>query len=123
MGRDESFPKKHRIRLKRDFLRLRTAGKSISNDYFVLVYIENNLNYCRIAVTIKRSFGKAYLRNRFKRFVRETFRKNKKYLKKSYDLLIIPRKRLAEIFKEIEFHEFERCLIDLFKRTKLWNKE
>lgn len=122
MCRDESFPKKHRIKLKRDFLRLRTVGKSVSNGYLVLVYTGNDFDYCRIATIVKKSFGKAYLRNRFRRFVREVFRKNKRHIEEGYDLLVIPRKRLAEIFKEIGFHEFEECFIDLLKKAEIWSK-
>ncbi|HEW92216.1 MAG TPA: ribonuclease P protein component [Thermotogaceae bacterium] len=122
MKKDESFPRKHRLRLKRDFSRLRSIGKSISNDCLVLVYIDNDLGYCRVATTIKKNFGKAFLRNRFKRFVREIFRKNKMYFDGGYDLLIIPRKKLADTFKEIRFHEFERYFIDLLEKAEIWNK-
>jgi ribonuclease P protein component len=122
MKKDESFPKKHRLRLKRDFARLRAFGNSVSNDYLVLVYIRNDLGYSRIATVVKRNFGKAFLRNRLKRFVREVFRKNKLYFNDSYDLLIIPRRRLADIFKEIKFYEFEKYFIELLKKARIWSK-
>ncbi|MDN5338329.1 MAG: ribonuclease protein component [Thermotogaceae bacterium] len=122
MKKDESFPKKHRLRFKKDFARLRMLGNSVSNDYLVLVYIQNNLGYCRIATVIKRNFGKAFLRNRLKRFVREIFRKNKAYFNDDYDLLIIPRRRLADIFKEIKFYEFEKYFVELLRKAGIWSK-
>ncbi len=68
---------------------------------------------------MKRKLGKAFLRNRIKRYVKEFFRKNKESYPNGYDILFIARKELSDSLKcsRISFTEISDSLRKLGKTT------
>ena len=83
-----TFLKSNRIRKKKEFLGLRKLGKKLVSRHWILFYATNDLELARLAVTISKRYGPAVARNRFRRRLRELFRKNKDSFK-SYDLHFI----------------------------------
>jgi len=115
---NERFPKRERLRLKRDFENVFENGKVIQNDFFVLFYVENGLDHPRLGVVVKRKFGKAWARNKLKRWVREIFRKDKAKFKEGYDYVILPRKRLSESFDRMDYWLVKRLIEELLERVE-----
>jgi ribonuclease P protein component len=85
-----------RIRRKKDFLSLYKEGGRFRGRYLNLVYLPNSLGFSRVAVVVSKKVGGAVERNRAKRWMRETFRKNKRLVEEPTDFLIIARKEIGE---------------------------
>ncbi|WP_367361746.1 ribonuclease P protein component [Mesotoga sp.] len=109
--KDQSLSKTERLRRKADFDRVFKKGKSIVDPFFVVLYVKNSLPFSRIGVSIKRKFGKAHVRNRLRRLVKEVYRTNKSVLPAGYDILFIARKDLSDLFKEREVGYFDIMLV------------
>ena len=84
-----SLRKSERLLKRADFGRLSRHGKRINADYFVVLYSRNSLGKLRLGVTVSKRVGRAVIRNRVKRLVREFFRLNKVLFSDSYDVNVI----------------------------------
>ena len=73
----EALPKKERIAKRRDFLRAYEQGAKQFGRYSVVFALRNDLGHPRIGVTATKKLGKANVRNRTKRWVREIYRRNR----------------------------------------------
>lgn len=83
------------IKLNRDFRRLYRSGKSEAGG-FVAVYCKPNKLSCnRIGFTVGKSVGKAVVRNRTKRLLRESYRVLEDRLNGTFDMIIVARNRAA----------------------------
>lgn len=98
------------ISLKRnnDFRRLYARGKSFAGGYVVIYASKNRLGVNRIGLTVSKSIGKAVVRNRLKRLMRESYRLLEDKTAKGYDLVIVSRKRAvgkaqSQIMKDMEY--------------------
>ena len=78
-------------------------GRSSVNSYLVL-YVRPNRRGCnRLGVTASTKLGKAVVRNRVKRRLREVWRLNDAHLKQGYDMILVARGRSVRgDFREIE---------------------
>lgn len=111
-----TFRKKERLKLRRDIKLLFEEGRTLQSQFFVVIYRKNGLDYSRIAVSVRKKFGKANRRNRVKRWVRECFRTNKQYLPKGFDMMFIVRKALSERFAEVNYSKICEELLKLCAR-------
>lgn len=106
------------MKFTRDFDRVFQEGKVLQSDFFTIMYVENGLDYNRIAVMIKRKFGKAYQRNKARRWIKEAYRLMKNELARGFDIIILPRKTLSEVFKSLSYFHVQKELYDLLKRIE-----
>ncbi len=74
---DFSFPKSHRLLKREEFKRVYAQGKKFYTRFFTIHYLENGLCHPRLGITVTKKVGKAHVRNRWKRLVREAFRLNR----------------------------------------------
>jgi ribonuclease P protein component len=97
------LPKKHRLTDKRDFQRVFHHGHSFANRYLVLYYLKNrNSDVFRVGFSVSKKVGKAVVRNRVKRLLREAFRLDKERITEPYDFVVIARPSAAELtFEQI----------------------
>ena len=85
-----TFPKKARLLKKREFQAL-LRGEQWVGSALIFGY-RRGKNLCpRLGITVSRRFGKAHLRNRFKRVVREAFRHTSPGLPRDLEIHILPR--------------------------------
>ncbi len=82
------FPRVERLRKRRDFLEAYARGGKIHTPFFVIYVVENQGERHRLGLTVSRRIGKAVIRNRIKRRLREIFRLNKARLAVSSDWVI-----------------------------------
>lgn len=96
--KNNGFGYHEKIREKKDFDNLFATGKKSVSNLFVIYACQNNLEFNRLAISIKRHISKAVDRNRMRRIIREIFRLNKKNIfeKQKNDILIISRKNFSE---------------------------
>lgn len=76
---DQSFPKAYRILKRDDFKRVYAQGKKVVGRYLIIHALPNPLGHPRLGITVTKKSGKAVVRNRWKRFIREAFRRNKAF--------------------------------------------
>jgi len=112
-----TFRKHERLKLRKDILEVFNKGKGIQNDWFVVLFFKNGLDYSRFAFSVKKKFGKAVKRNKVKRWMRESIRNNKDFIPKGYDYLIIVRKKLSLNFDILSYREFSEVFLSSFERV------
>lgn len=103
--------KKNIIQKEREFTDIINNYPFIKNEYFV-IYYRNNKETNRYGISVPKKTGKAYIRNKIKRRIKNIIDLNEKNIQKSYDYVIIIRKRLLEL----NYQQIEASLITLIKK-------
>jgi len=89
---DHRFPKSLRLRRRAEFARVFDVKCSVADRYLVLYVAPNELGLTRLGLSVGRKVGKAVIRNRIKRLLREAFRLSRRDLPVGFDLICIPRR-------------------------------
>jgi ribonuclease P protein component len=79
--RSEALPKATRLAKRREFLRVYETGRKLFSRYCVVFFAANGLPHSRIGITATKKLGKANVRNRLKRWTRETYRRQREPLR------------------------------------------
>ena len=74
---DQSFPKAFRLLRREEFQGVYARGDRVVGRYVLVHVLPNQLGHPRLGVTVTKKSGKAVVRNRWKRLIREVFRRNK----------------------------------------------
>ncbi|MBL9086143.1 MAG: ribonuclease P protein component [Planctomycetia bacterium] len=88
-------PKDARLRLERDFAPLRRGGRRFTGAEATFRILPNDRARPRLGIATPRQYGSAVRRNRFRRLLREAFRRVAAELA-AVDLLGAPRRDLRE---------------------------
>jgi ribonuclease P protein component len=80
LTRPEALPKEKRLAKRREFLRVYETGRKLFSRYCVLFFAANGLPHSRVGITATKKLGKANVRNRLKRWTRETYRREREPL-------------------------------------------
>ncbi|MBQ2742297.1 MAG: ribonuclease P protein component [Oscillospiraceae bacterium] len=108
---------KNTVSIKRnnDFRALYKRGKSSVSPVLAIYARKNKTTSNRIGITVSTKVGKAHVRNRVRRRIREAYRINETSFKKGIDMVIVARVRAAEV----TFHEIEKNLLLLTEKLGL----
>ena len=87
------FPSHHRLRSPNDFRKTFDRKCSVSDDWLIVYGSANDLDHCRLGLSVSRKAGNAVRRNRLRRLYKETFRLCHGELPPGLDLILIPRQR------------------------------
>jgi len=89
-----SFGKNKRLVSNKQFKSVLARGLCASNGLLTLYMAENKCSYPRLGVSVKKSCGRAVVRNRLKRLLREAFRQSQEQIPAGFDyvLMISPEK-------------------------------
>lgn len=79
------------LKENRDFRRLYAKGKSYPSAILVTYVMKNHCECVRIGITTGKKIGKAVLRNRSRRIIREAYRDLSDRIKPGYDLVFVAR--------------------------------
>ena len=79
------------IKENKDFRRIYAKGKSYASGILVTYVIKNRTRDVRIGITTGKKIGKAVLRNRSRRIIREAFREISDSVKNGYDIVFVAR--------------------------------
>ena len=80
------------LKLKHIFQRLyRTSGQA--NGYLVLYARKNRTSTNRVGITVSKKLGKANVRNRVRRRLREVYRLNEEKFQPGWDIVVVARTR------------------------------
>ena len=88
----ETFSSSDRIRRQADFSRVYRDGVSAADSVLVVIACRNGLQYSRLGVVVSRRVGNAVVRNRWKRRMREVFRRHRDQIPTGWDLVVRPRR-------------------------------
>ena len=88
--------REHRLRRARDFARVRTEGRSWSHTLLVLSAASNGTDVTRAGFVVSKRVGKAHVRNRVKRILREAVRRQLPLVPGGYDLVISGKPAVAD---------------------------
>lgn len=92
VGVGEEFPKRVRLRRQADFDAVYRAETYAADDVLVVQARQNGLNVTRLGLSVSKRVGNAATRNRWKRTIREVFRKCRHNLPVGMDLIFRPKK-------------------------------
>ena len=73
----ETLPKEKRLAKRREFLHVYETGRKWFSRYCVVFAAPNEHPYSRIGITATKKLGKAAVRNRLKRWIREVYRRQR----------------------------------------------
>jgi ribonuclease P protein component len=107
----KTFTKDDRLLKRSDFLILSNCGKRIQNRKFIAYFCQNNLNHCRLGLTVTRKVGKAVKRNRIKRLAREYFRQNRHIFKDHWDISLIAKRESVDISNKALLSDLENIFV------------
>lgn len=93
---DERFPKQLRLRKSSEFQRVYRNRCSAADDCLIVYAAANGLEFSRLGLAVSRKVGGAVRRGRWKRLIREAFRKNRRRLPIGWDLVVLPKQGIGE---------------------------
>ena len=89
------------LKLNHIFRRLyHTSGQA--DGYLVLYARKNRTNGNRVGITVSKKLGKAHIRNRIRRRIREVYRLNEARFSQGWDIVVVARSRcIAADFQKL----------------------
>jgi len=102
--------KKEIIKKSNDYTKIINSNKKIKNKYYSIFYTKSNSTL--FGISIPKKTGKAVVRNKIKRQIKNIIDNNKLHIQNNYNYVIIIRKEILEL----SYNEKEQELITLFKR-------
>lgn len=103
-----NFLKLYRLLTRYEFRETYQKGKRYFGKYLIIHYQKDLPHASRLGITITKKWGKAHDRNRFKRVVREGFRKVYPILPKGLALNVHPKEGYRDCSPEEVEAEFKR---------------
>lgn len=107
---------KRKLSKTSEFKRGFSEGRRIEGKNLIIFILKNNYNFNRLGVIVKKETGKAVVRNKIKRRLKEAGRSLNKKLLPGYDIILLAKSNIGEA------NYFEICydLESLFYKGKLF---
>lgn len=123
-----------RIKREAEFKEIMKKGKSYADRYLVMYVLQKtsqiNPVTCssksraqeaesrlpRLGLSVGRRIGKAVIRNRIKRWIREVFRLHQFRLKDRMEIILIARSSAREL---VDYFEMEKRILNLWGRARI----
>jgi len=97
-----------------EFSKVYKRGKSYADKNIVIYYMPNQLGTTRVGFSISKKVGNAVVRNRVRRFIKESLRVNFSDFG-NYDFVFVARVRSSQV----DYHEITRSLKYVFKKISI----
>ena len=108
--------KHQRVKKNAEFQKIFKRGKSFANRQFVLYFLpKEGQEEFRIGLSVSKKVGNAVVRNRIKRYIRQSFLEMKDEVNPTMDYVIIARHQAASL----DFHETKKSLQHVLKVAKM----
>ena len=104
---DQKLRRTERLQTRSSFRRVFDRGRCFTTPSLRIHYLPTQRELSRVGLVVSRRRGKAHVRNRIKRLLREVFRRSKLTLPSPHDVVLIPRGSAQEldVYREA-FDEF-----------------
>lgn len=113
----EKFPKDEHLRRKRDFQAVFKNGKKGVGQAFICYMFKRQGQGRKLGLAVSRKVGNAVVRNRVKRFIRETYRTNRENLDNNLHLIVIAKPSAAAL----NFGQSSKELTELLDKGRAFN--
>ncbi|MGQ9493718.1 MAG: ribonuclease P protein component [Anaerolineae bacterium] len=110
--------RRYRLAHRGQFQHVRRQGQSWSHPLLVLLAAENDLPYSRFGFLVSKRMGKAVVRNRIRRLMREAMRMRVDEIALGWDIVLIARMPIAKA----DFWRIGEALDYLLQRAGLRTK-
>lgn len=80
--------KQYIIRKNEEIAIIVKKGKKAISKYYIIYSIENDKKYNQYCISVSKKLGKAYLRNKIKRRIKDILMKNKMELNRKYVIIL-----------------------------------
>ena len=107
------------IRNTKAFKAVYNSGSQAVNAYFVMYAMANDTETNRLGVSVSKKVGKAVVRNRVKRLVKESCRLKASTISNGFDIVVVARPAVGALPLEGSFRKVDKALGTLFGRLKL----
>ena len=92
--------------------------KGVADGYLVLYARKNRLDCNRVGLTVSKKLGKAHVRNRTRRRLREIYRLNEERFLPGWDIVVVARSKAVDA----EFDKLTKSYLSLAKKAGLLNE-
>ena len=106
------------LKLNHIFQRL-YRSKGVADGYLVLYARRNRTGGNRVGITVGKKLGKAHVRNRARRRIREVYRLNEDRFMPGWDIVVVARSRSVEA----SFDKLTKSYLSLAKRAGILREE
>jgi ribonuclease P protein component len=107
------LPKHHRLTLARDFTRVRRRGRSAGNNLLVVFVLPLRSPEIRVGFSVSKKVGKAVVRNRVKRRLREAVRHQIPHMRLGQHVVVMARPAAADA----AYCQLEDAVIGALRKT------
>ncbi len=94
-----SFGKSKRLVSNKQFRTVLRRGVRVGDDLLILYAAKSDCVYSRLGVSVGKSCGRAVVRNRLKRVLREAFRLNQDKIPSGFDYLVMISREIGKAIK------------------------
>ena len=102
------------LKKNRDFRIVYSQGKYISDKFFVAYALANGLTQSRLGITVSKKVGGAVVRNRVKRWVKESLRHH--LVAPGYDYVVIARQSAGLLVGKGAFLQVDKSVTRLMQK-------
>ena len=106
------------LKLNHIFQRL-YRSKGVADGYLVLYARRNRTGGNRVGITVGKKLGKAHVRNRARRRIREVYRLNEEKFQPGWDIVVVARSRAVDV----PFDKLTRSYLTLAKRAGILRED
>lgn len=107
------------LKLNHIFRRLYRSGDQAANRYLALYARKNRTPENRVGITAGKKLGKAVVRNRLRRRLREIYRLHEGHFKPGYDLVVVARSAAVDV----SYKQLEQAYLSLARRLGVLREE
>jgi len=100
------------LKLNHIFQRL-YHSKGVADGYLVLYARKNRTEGNRVGITVSKKLGKAHIRNRTRRRIREVYRLNEEAFLTGWDIVVVARSKAVDA----EFSRLTKSYLSLAKKA------
>jgi len=127
--------KNQRIKREAEFKKVMRKGKSYADPYLVMYVLNGSSEInvvtssgkkwaprgeshsARLGLSIDRRVGKAIIRNRIKRWMREVFRLHQSRLKDRIEMILVARSSAREL---VDYSDMEKRILNLWGKARIF---
>ena len=114
-----NFKETQGLRKDSDFRKVYRHGKSVANRFLVMYTLPNKSENNRVGISVSKKVGKANIRNKARRRIKESYRLNiDGNIKVGYDIVFIARVAI----KDADYVEIEKAMNHLIRKGNLYYK-
>lgn len=102
------------IQKSEKFTEIISQKHSVKNKYFSIFTEVSNDSNNKYGITVPKKVGKAHIRNKLKRQIKNIIITNEKDIQKGFNYVII----IKETSKELDYQSLEKELLELLKKVR-----